>query len=1441
MEAMERESVAGSECSQSFSHLRTQRRKRLQQRKKARSMWKLLRNSIKDTVKKIKSEDLWPLNLRHGLQHVRHTSYEHLVHHVTLNSVTQEFISVDTQNIISVYLPNGQLKDTFLAPMPVMGIIYASQSDRYVAWDSDRKLMVLGTNFQMLSDLQLSLPLQCCRYNMEANEIVMSVAGTISAWRFRFGYRYLVCRMAISEGLTIQDVFHHIIVLKSRHRFQRCFAVCGCDVAVFNLTAGTLMEYKKGLHLRSITGVEYYAKLMFLVTASRDGSIKVWDEKWETRMVFVGHAGPVTAMVLHPFGPQLLTASQDKTIRTWNLHTADQVDKVHVAEAVVGLGMQREQELLFSYSSYGLDLWGVHRLYELYTTMGSLVRSMKITLLNPNSGRYPMRAVCVCKDAFVRLVSSLTGDVLTTLVLERERRVVEAEYCLPKETIFALLQTGDILKANTMTNPMSVVKEFPGSSLSTHCCCILTYSYLVDYEKAYNEWVKLVENKGIERKPRMCVQEDKNRFLLFAGCEDGFLYVLDWNTGQVRFQIEAHASGTVTRLAANQENNYIISAGSDNMVKVWHLFPYAHECLTPQMSFFCRHPAVHLCAMKSILGVAFQDSSFATYSLVLYDLRTKERTDHGPDADHEDEITALCSCTQLKLFASASRDGTVKIWNKENKLLRNIQLEAIPECLAFCSDRGDLLVGIGRHLYHIDYRKYMPKHFQLKIACMAVWETLSDPPVPVSDSVVNALSQDSLKRFEGSHSPLYRLEEKTVSEIDEEIIKENQRKAEECALLAERNRELLLIQQGELESKKKPKTTKKTKASALKLYLELHCWSWPKIQLPKSTTIDPEPLGTYPRKSGSESHFVPQTGNRGFFPDPVLATISMQKISKGESTAPNTVLESPLRPPQEHPHLPKTEVQHFVSESLQQKSRDQIDLESVVGEIHIPLYGYIPNSALLSHVWTSEELDKQVDQHKKELRFVDLSDQQLAALKAIDSSSMLSDEADLPLYSDVSELMERFSEVMEISELYERATSTSSLSSPSVKEHTPPVPRFSSIQLRGRPSLLIICPPSPVSLKDSLSFPKSLPPSASPPTPLPSFITQFQTAMWFEKVFPDINDLKFLSSMSIEMFISYLLENMKTLDFQMKTALLDSILTLYLQEKLENNMEIHDALISTLNQKEPPSPKVPEEREFIEAALDHLCILCRDSFDLLVELMVQFLHADSSFRKAIVSVFRKLGLQDLHNYFFREMDSWQRRNKEPLARAELREFCASWLRQQMRRLKDHLTRALKWQRMREASQPALHMEGVQCSDESVDDDSIKVSALDAVNYFCRLQAEEELNRHMVKQEAPPQSKQKKNAVLFLPSIERTRAIFRLGETNSESRKRPLENVFLPPIPSRPLLSGFVPFIKLPVKKVNLDPFPQSLGNYAPHNILTDLEQVTQKYFILEHTFAENYS
>ena len=57
----------------------------------------------------------------------------------------------------------------------------------------------------------------------------------------------------------------------------------------------------------------------FMATGSRDKTIKIWDARGTCLITLVGHDNWVRALVFHPSGKYLLSVSDDKSLRCWDL------------------------------------------------------------------------------------------------------------------------------------------------------------------------------------------------------------------------------------------------------------------------------------------------------------------------------------------------------------------------------------------------------------------------------------------------------------------------------------------------------------------------------------------------------------------------------------------------------------------------------------------------------------------------------------------------------------------------------------------------------------------------------------------------------------------------------------------------------------------------------------------------------------------------------------------------------------------------------------------------------------------------------------------------------------------------------------------------------------------------------------------------------------------
>ncbi|XP_066288526.1 WD repeat-containing protein 97-like isoform X2 [Branchiostoma lanceolatum] len=1442
-------------------------------REKARMYWKLLRDSMKMGIEAVKKADLKTVAIQHGMHPVRKLNHDEFIRHVIYNKNTQEYLSVDMESI-HVFHVDGRKKYSVYLDEQVDRLLYCSKVDQYVTWTAgEDEFKLLNAEFEFLSCAQSPYQIKCLVYNENTNEVVTAGVGHIMCWCFRYCNRYLIQRKVVTEELTSQDVFTHLALEDTASRQQRCYAVCGTAVAVFNLYQGQMLCYRRDLHARNITSLLFFNPLKNLITASKDGSVKVWDDNWGLRMVFVGHTGAITDLVVYPYGPFIISSSQDCTIRVWSLETCDEVDKIDTEEEVAGLGSIIKQDHVFSYCSYHVDLWRTQHIHNLFTTMGSKVKSIKYT---EHKGQLPPRAICVCEDSAVRIIAPATGNVLTTVLLDSNRTIVDAVYAEAEETMFVALDHGDLVKAFTTNNPCTIKDVFHPNARGEWYNCLCIYEYVVNPAIQYVTWMKTLkaDSEGIlALRPKRSIVPSTtytNRTIVLGGRKDGHIAALDWETGLPYFKTDAHGMRGVISMVANYKENQIISAGRDNVVKVWRIFPFSEEALSPLMSFYCAQPPLYMATLKERLCVGFQEPATATYSVVMYNLVEKNRFDHRPDDDHIDDITSLACCPRMKVFASSSLDGTVKIWNEENSLIRIIKLNVAPHSVAFCSQRGDLLVGIGKHLHRIEYNHYMPKTYIFRMVSMQFPEPFQEEPISFNNEHLNQLNQRDIKRLKNAHSSLFRFDhfmDILSVEEEEELHREEREKEQVYAVLKARDNELLKIKSGELTRQKKPKLNKKkVKSVAFKKYLDLFYRKTHDIKVKDPDDFDPDTYFLDPPEP-EEEPYMPERGPLGFFPPATAAVKSLPSTpvttialdrEKKISREPTGIESLPEKPTEEDVE----EVKEEKKEEEEEEKEEKPPMTYVINPS-----GFIPNSILVRLLWPAEEMEKQ-KKKQTEWKPPTLTAEQLAQIdgnrtKPESVETEFSDEA--KSWSDEEE--EPTPMLSKLMEKAKKPPTPEPSPEPSPEPPPPPKPKR-EIKPRQPIKKMVTRPLTPPKPPTPSPPPPPREPTPAPPspprplTPLPDFISQFDGTDWYKQFFSDPKSIS--KPWTMQSYLNNLLRVLKIADWPQKAGIVDAITLLHSQENFTNIADIVKVIMDFLGGPPAPNVRDPRERPFVESALKLLNALRIQSKEFVLELMALYLENDSELRLLVHKILGDIGMQDPHRYFYREMDTWTVAGE---THSMLKNMAEGWLDTWTGKFKVHLQATIDQLRSggvqgmtRLPTRPGRKGKGILKKtpdevprrrlsvtiDAPPDQSAIEhAQPIEAVNYFCELVREEELARMRKAQEKvpTPQPEGAKNTVLVLPHIPSKGSLLRLGETHTSKchrhRETGLADVTLPPIlPKRNLVEGFTPFLSFPTKKITMNPFPSPADWYyeeLQQPILITLK-MAPKYFVHELSY-----
>ena len=105
------------------------------------------------------------------------------------------------------------------------------------------------------------------------------------------------------------------------HVSNKIFVICDQSVYVYAFPSGKLITRLVGIHDMSITRCIYYHPFDYLITADRDGRIKIWNRNNVLIHEFHEHHGAITGMFAleKQYGPCLVSCSLDKSLRMYNL------------------------------------------------------------------------------------------------------------------------------------------------------------------------------------------------------------------------------------------------------------------------------------------------------------------------------------------------------------------------------------------------------------------------------------------------------------------------------------------------------------------------------------------------------------------------------------------------------------------------------------------------------------------------------------------------------------------------------------------------------------------------------------------------------------------------------------------------------------------------------------------------------------------------------------------------------------------------------------------------------------------------------------------------------------------------------------------------------------------------------------------------------------------
>ncbi|XP_038049047.1 uncharacterized protein LOC119722787 [Patiria miniata] len=695
--------------------------------------WAAVKDQLQTILQTVDPQDMC-VTIPYGLQLLHGMHHPHVVrclafYHSTTGDIYVTHIDTGACNEIYVWtissLDEQVVKCTkFPIKAAISRLIFIPHHRVFVGFCSDMTLRTFSDLIHHCAELTqvtcLSTVL-CMAYNECNDELITGGHGCLQTWKMT----HIELRDPLTPGrpiecqITSEDWVRDLQIDK-KHR--QLVVLCDEGVCIIDYQTNKQIFFIRNWHETALTSCVFYRRLEYFVTAAMDGSIKVWNAVVYSQVhEFIGHYDCVTGLVMHPSDPLLISSSKDGTIRMWRLDTFELTQRLDVGEKILGMRLANHNQLYY-YTLHDVKIYTFNQFHHIFTPVQSCIHK----LARVKTASCPTRILCAAEDGGVRLISAVSGTILTIIYpMATYQILTDLVYDPTHNMIYTVMATGDVLVFNSDTNPCTADQLWvPG--LPDECVLCLAI-------------IRLDCALG---KPESAHCES----LIFAGLNSGQIVLLEAQHHYMKIPVQAHL-GQVTALEYSHGQcdrkgdaiggaDRLMSCGSDKIVRVW-----AIELMGPkdlQVKLTCRKMITcslcpsHISMLGHSLCMVLPNNVIHVYELLdeLDATQTAAEEEncskskmlekatlhtHIKEHDHTKMVTALCSCQSLGLFATTSNDCSVKLWDLANTLVRELCFDASLRSVCFANDRGDLLVGFQNHVSYVAISTYLPLSYMERL------------------------------------------------------------------------------------------------------------------------------------------------------------------------------------------------------------------------------------------------------------------------------------------------------------------------------------------------------------------------------------------------------------------------------------------------------------------------------------------------------------------------------------------------------------------------------------------------------------------------------------------------------------------------------------------------------------------------------------------------------